>query len=571
MLKAIQDIAQKYSKSLLSVFIVFWCLLNLLQAYTTGLHADEAYYWVYAQFLDWGYFDHPPMVALFIKAGSFFTDNPLGIRLFSTITSALSIYFLWLIIKKYTHNIQLFVLLFCSVLIFHVYAFIITPDAPLFFFTTLFLLTYQKYLEKDNWKTAVLLGLICAALLLSKYHGILLIFFVLLSNLKLFKTGSFYIVLSIALLVFLPHLYWQYQNDFPSVNYHLFDRSASPYKFEYTAQYFLDQLLMMGPLVGWLLFYSGYKQKANDSFLRALKFIAYGVLIFFFFSTFKGRVQAHWPLIEFIPLFILSCIYLSTNNHLLNKKVQWLFFINIALILIARSILISTPEALKKIKFLAPYNDYDLWAQEIKKVAGAHYVLFQDGFQNPSYYNYYTQSTKGLGYNSINYRKTQYDLWPIADSTINKKVLLVSTQVIDSAKNFEVINTTKGEFIGTWIENFKYYPSVNFIPQNYEENWKPSEIRSMEFVIENAGNHDMELHKAKKNLFYCIMKDGKIKEHLPLNMNYKRIVLKAKSKSIILLTVKAPKEKGDYKLIISIRTDPFAGTRNSKFINMNIN
>jgi hypothetical protein len=21
---------------------------------------DEAYYWVYSKFLDWGYFDHPP-------------------------------------------------------------------------------------------------------------------------------------------------------------------------------------------------------------------------------------------------------------------------------------------------------------------------------------------------------------------------------------------------------------------------------------------------------------------------------------------------------------------------------
>ena len=42
-------------------------VLNLLQAHFTELIFDEAYYWHYAQNMAWGYFDHPPMVALMIK------------------------------------------------------------------------------------------------------------------------------------------------------------------------------------------------------------------------------------------------------------------------------------------------------------------------------------------------------------------------------------------------------------------------------------------------------------------------------------------------------------------------
>src|SRR5690606_41643713 len=89
-----------------------------------------------------------------------------------------SMYFLWLIVSQYTDNIRLFIVLFLSVLIFHVYSFIITPDSPLLFFSVLFLLLYQRYLEKNSFGLAILLGLVCAGLLLSKYHGILIIFFV---------------------------------------------------------------------------------------------------------------------------------------------------------------------------------------------------------------------------------------------------------------------------------------------------------------------------------------------------------------------------------------------------------
>jgi hypothetical protein len=60
---------QKNSFRLLAGFICCWVLLNSLQALFTGIYPDEAYYWVYSLNLQWGYFDHPPVVALGIKIG----------------------------------------------------------------------------------------------------------------------------------------------------------------------------------------------------------------------------------------------------------------------------------------------------------------------------------------------------------------------------------------------------------------------------------------------------------------------------------------------------------------------
>lgn len=56
------------------------------------LNPNEAYYWVYSNFIDWGYFDHPPMVALSIWVGDKFFSNTLGLRLMTILTNTFSIY-----------------------------------------------------------------------------------------------------------------------------------------------------------------------------------------------------------------------------------------------------------------------------------------------------------------------------------------------------------------------------------------------------------------------------------------------------------------------------------------------
>ena len=48
------------------LFWIFWTgitLFRLFFADSFGLGVDESHYLLYARHLDWGYFDHPPMVA----------------------------------------------------------------------------------------------------------------------------------------------------------------------------------------------------------------------------------------------------------------------------------------------------------------------------------------------------------------------------------------------------------------------------------------------------------------------------------------------------------------------------
>ena len=55
--------------------------LRLLVAATVPLSPDEAYYFVWSRALAAGYLDHPPMVALWIRAGTaLIGPGALGIR-----------------------------------------------------------------------------------------------------------------------------------------------------------------------------------------------------------------------------------------------------------------------------------------------------------------------------------------------------------------------------------------------------------------------------------------------------------------------------------------------------------
>jgi hypothetical protein len=52
--------------------MIFVGLISIIQLLLTPITYDEAYYWVYSNFLSFGYYDHPPMVALLIAIGEVF-------------------------------------------------------------------------------------------------------------------------------------------------------------------------------------------------------------------------------------------------------------------------------------------------------------------------------------------------------------------------------------------------------------------------------------------------------------------------------------------------------------------
>ena len=114
---------------------------------------DEAYYFIYSQHLDWGYIDHGPVVAFIIKVGTIlFGDNGFGIRIGGLLLYVfISIYLFYFGLKEFNRHTG-FVLLttYWINILFHTNGIVITPDAPLAFFSLLTITMYYGAFFKDE-------------------------------------------------------------------------------------------------------------------------------------------------------------------------------------------------------------------------------------------------------------------------------------------------------------------------------------------------------------------------------------------------------------------------------------
>ena len=63
-----------------------------------------------------------------------------------------------------------------------------------------------------------------------------------------------------------------------------------------------------------------------------------------------------------------------------------------------------------KINNYKPFVHGKSWADSIYKYAGQTPVIFTDSYILPSIYQYYHPNATAIGYNTKNYRKTQYSI-----------------------------------------------------------------------------------------------------------------------------------------------------------------
>ncbi len=402
-----------------AVFYASWFLLGLLQSVFTELQDDEAYYWVFSKYLDWGYFDHPPMVALIIKIGTAFLPGELGVRIVPLLLSTATIY----ITEKLTSpkNPFLFYAVVLSVAVLQISGFVAVPDVPLMAFTALFFWVYRKYLNEQSWTNALWLGLVAACLLYSKYHAVLLLLFVLLSNTKLLRDGKIYAAGLLALLLFAPHLWWQYGHDWISFRYHLFESNVNPYKFSYSTDYILGQALLAGPLAGFILWPASFIYRTKNSFERSLKFTAVGFFIFFFLSTLKGKVEPNWTSPAIIPVMVLAHKFLQQKEGW-RRWLMRLLPATLALAFAFRFVMIA--DVIPAEAIVERYHAWKGWPQVLKEKTHNSKIVFNNNYQRASKYWFYTgQMTYSV--NKFNDRRSNYNFWPVEDSLLGKPVYIL--------------------------------------------------------------------------------------------------------------------------------------------------
>jgi 4-amino-4-deoxy-L-arabinose transferase-like glycosyltransferase len=335
-------------------FLGLYSLLALLHAWSLPFSADEAHYALYGSFLDWSYFDHPPMVGWLQSIALFFSSSEFSLRVLPIILSALSLYILFNLAKKdFGEKVGfLTLLLFISAPILQILPFGMIPETPLILagLLNIWILKRIQTNQGQQVKDWILLGLILGAAGLSKYTGVTLAlstFIVLYLQFKgrLFTQLGLYFAGIIAAVCILPVLYWNMQNDWISFLYQL-NHSAgkSEYSLVAALRMQVTQFAAFGPLIYVVGLMAIWKLRASKEAKIWLIF-ALPILILFSILSAKGRSLPHWTelgVIFMLPL-IAKVIISSVESKLLKRSFMALASISLLLTLVVQ-VLITYPK-----------------------------------------------------------------------------------------------------------------------------------------------------------------------------------------------------------------------------------
>ncbi|HEX2976100.1 MAG TPA: glycosyltransferase family 39 protein, partial [Bacteroidales bacterium] len=398
-------------------FLFAWFLLNLLQAHFTEITNDEAYYARFARELAWGYFDHPPMVAFLVRLSSRFFGSNLGVRFMTVLLQPVTLFIIWktLDVSKLDINtVKCFFLVAASTLVFMVFGFIATPDAPLLFFTALFLFSYRRFLSNAGWKEILLLAFAVAGLIYSKYQSVILLALVVLSNRKLFTSYKFLLAIAISFILLLPHILWQLLNGLPGIRYHLIDR-AGGFDLSNVLLYLPVQLAIFNPFISVAGIYIIIRKRAEDHFTKALYYIVGGMPLFFLIMSFRGHTEPHWTALVSVPLIII----IVRSGYELGRFLYYTLLPSLIIICAARILVVTDILPVRKLDLAGKQEKFEY----ISYVAGDYPVIFLGSYPYPAAYSYFT-GKESMPVNSFFSRRTQYDIWQPEVKYNNKRVFV---------------------------------------------------------------------------------------------------------------------------------------------------
>ncbi|MBL0234007.1 MAG: glycosyltransferase family 39 protein [Chitinophagaceae bacterium] len=471
-----------------SIFLLSWLTLTLMQAGLTELQDDEAYYWVFSKFPDWGYFDHPPMTAILIKAGYFLSGSVLGVRLLFVLLNLLTL----LIAEKLTEqkNPFLFYGIVLSIAVLHLAGFYAVPDTALIFFTAVFFWRYRSFMISASFLNTICLGLSIALLFYTKYHALLIVLFTLLSNMRLFFRAKAWLAVLVAFILFTPHILWEYSHDWVSIRYHLFESNVNAYKISFTSDYLLGQLLLAGPIAGIILIPAAFLLNPSTYTEKAMKYTLIGLYIFFFCSSFRGKVEPNWTSAGLVPLIILAHRSLQQRPVLL----KWLWRIvplSILLILFGRIIMIEDLLPVRAIQ--QRFHTWKKWPEEMKTRTKGLPVIFSNSYQRASKYWFYSGQTT-YSQNHCSEHKNNYNYWPIEEALLGQPVYFMDLYGMDRFK--DSLQTPLGTI------GYRYDPSsfsmaaIQFIPEHhsYEVNTGDSILLKGKIRMPEAYHRFIKLH-----------------------------------------------------------------------------
>ncbi len=307
--------------------IAGFALLHLLVIGQVELSGDEAHYALYGYYLDWSYFDHPPLVGWLNALVLPFSASEFALRLWPVALGALTAVLLFRLTRALFPEEPAFVALLAvavyqSAVMFQLLNMAMLPDTPLLPLALAALLLLHRALQTGRTRHWLGVGLLFGLAGLAKYTAVTLVVTALLAlfwngqGRQLRRPGP-WLAIPVALLVISPVLYWNAQHEWLSFAYQLGHgapaRGWSATRF-LTAQ--AGQLITYGPLVyafGLVALVAALRSRVPGE--RLLLALALPVLALFGWNGGYETTLPHWPALGWLALAPLVARWLVRHWH----------------------------------------------------------------------------------------------------------------------------------------------------------------------------------------------------------------------------------------------------------------
>jgi 4-amino-4-deoxy-L-arabinose transferase-like glycosyltransferase len=309
----------------LRAYLGLFLLMAVLTAYRAlvlatadiGLYVDEAYYWGWAQQLDWGYYSKPPMIAALIA----FTTSLCGDGVFCVKSGALLVYPVttWLVFRLgqvfFDARTGLWAaavfLLMPGVALSNL---IISTDVLLLLFWAWAMLALVLALQTNAWRHWLMLGVACGLGLLSKYTMALFAPSVLLALLLVpawrgqLLNPRLWVAAFVAVLIIAPNIVWNAQHGWPTFQHtaEISNLEHAGLHWDELGEFISGQLAVFGPisLILWLVALFTLPASRQKSLLAVFSLV---FLLAISAQALLGRANANWA----APAFVAASVLLA--------------------------------------------------------------------------------------------------------------------------------------------------------------------------------------------------------------------------------------------------------------------
>lgn len=459
-------------------------ILRLLFIGNTLLIDDEAYYAMYARHLSWGYIDHGPVIGYLIYLFTIFGENSFTVRLTAlTLLIILSVVLYYFGKEHFNNNTGIIMSLGISAnMLFHTNSVVVTPDVPLAFFTIMAILYYYKaYFIHENYFYigGTFLGLAILSKVSALFPAIGIILFPFINSAKrhLIFELRFYGSLLIALILFMPFIIWNLQNDLAFVRYqggHITEGGS----WSDFAGLWVGLFVTAGPI---LFYYSVVKPFLLIKNMKSIKIeIQYFVIVtivplcYFLFHSFFSRMEVNWAAPIFSGGLFLFGICLGKDWPLFRKRFAFQIAFSLFLILL---VTIQTFFPILPVKGKTDvtnrYHIYNIMNNQLEDYLNNNPELknkrfLAENYQIPSMINFYLNPDLEATTLSINYHSTLYSFIYNDNNFIGKDFLFLKRgknfpdNYIPYFENIHLLETFYSKRDGKDIATYSLWHVINY-------------------------------------------------------------------------------------------------------------